>query len=95
MLLGLFVTGNILEHRLGLAMLCDHHGALFRSASERMISTIELCDDLLIDILPAQVAQRLDHQPTDLPRGGHIAGRRALQNDLALASLDSPRTAIR
>ncbi|MCP5215418.1 MAG: hypothetical protein H6995_10460 [Pseudomonadales bacterium] len=47
------------------------------------------------DVLPAQVAQCLDHQPTDLSRSGHIAGSRVLQDDLALANLDSPRAAIR
>ena len=47
------------------------------------------------DVLPAQVAQCLDYQPTDLSRSCHIAGSRVLQDDLALANLDSPRATIR
>ncbi|MCP4041553.1 MAG: nucleotidyl transferase AbiEii/AbiGii toxin family protein [Gammaproteobacteria bacterium] len=40
-------------------------------------------------------AQGLDHQPTALPRSGHIAGGGVLQDDLALSNLDGPRAAVR
>ena len=56
---------------------------------------IESPNDLLIDVLPPDVAQGLNDQSTDFPRRGHIAGRGVLQEDLALANLDGSRTTIR
>ena len=56
---------------------------------------IEPLDEMLIDILLSDVPQGLNDQSTDLPRRGHIAGRGVLQEDLALANLDGPRTTIR